>query len=152
MSKGYYYLHENGELIYKPDSDYVVADFRESDLVRMFWSFDSEYRETAWQLLVEALAIGAKKERVMELANKWGCNDKDAENYCNLIKVDFKRDGDSWCVHKKDFTNIQESPCGFGDTILEALSELCKALDFKTTKLNWHSTFKQLCANRNGAK
>jgi hypothetical protein len=140
----YYYLHENGELIHKVNTDFVVADLRDSDLVRAFWGLDLSDRASAWEFLVETLSLGAKKERVLELANKWGCDDKDAEIYAERIGVIVKKDGNMWCVHRQDFTNLQESPAGFGETILEALAELCKELGFAPTKLNWHSRFSDL--------
>ena len=134
MIEHYYYLHENGDLICKLNDDYVVADLRDSNLVRAFWGLDLSDRASAWEFLVEALALGAKKERVLELATKWGCNDKDAEIYADRIGVRVERDGNMWCVHREDFTNLQESPAGFGETILEALAELCKALEFAPTR------------------
>lgn len=145
MSKGYYYLHTNNELIYKPDYPDVCADLRESDFVKAFWPFDSEFRSDAWTILVEAGAMGAKKERIKELADKWGCDDKDAVNYVDFLGVNLQQDGDKWCCTRMDFENLQESNAGFGDTILEALIELCIDLDFKPTKLNWHADFKMLC-------
>lgn len=36
------------------------------------------------------------------------------------------RDGDSFCATSRNFKNIQESPCGFGDTPTQALEELLK--------------------------
>ena len=51
-----YYLHTNGELIHKNYTEGIEADFRESDFVKAFWVLDPEDRETAWTLLVEALA------------------------------------------------------------------------------------------------
>ena len=144
MIDGYYYLHENGSLIYKQNFGGVVADLRDSDLVVAFWGFDLGSRQSTWSFLVEALSIGAKKERVNELASKWKCNDEDGKMYASRIGVVIEKDGDSWCVRKKDFTDLQKNPAGFGDTILEALAELCKNLEFKSTKLQWHATFEDL--------
>lgn len=144
MINGYYYLHDNGELIYKPNSEDVVADLRDSDLVKMFWAMDMTSRLCCWSFLIEALAIGAKKSRVEELAKKWNMTDDDGSIYCEKIGVILKKDGDAWCVHKKDFTCLPECPSGFGDTVLEALSEFCKELNFTSTKLNWHKRFEEL--------
>lgn len=33
-------------------------------------------------------------------------------------------DGDQWCCAHADFVNVQESPCGFGPTMADALSAL----------------------------
>ena len=125
---GYYYLHQNGDMIWKPDMPGLRADLEESDLVKKFWHLDSSKRGDAWIVCIEALALGARRERVMELAAKWGLTDDDAENFFTAMsgKVGAFRDGGSWCAHFDDFTDIQESQTGFGPTILEALGELAK--------------------------
>ena len=64
---GWYYLHTNGELIYKRDLDGTAADIRESDFARALWPMDPTDRESAWTILVEALALGANEERIAEL-------------------------------------------------------------------------------------
>lgn len=66
---GYYYLHTNGDLIYKPAS-YTAEDFN-SDFVTKYWPMDKTDRVSAWVIILEALALGARIERVRELANKW---------------------------------------------------------------------------------
>jgi len=82
---GYYYLHTNGELIFKkfrPEDD--------SPFVKKIWSIDITRRETAWLLLIEALAMGARKDRIKELADKWGCDDKDAQTFVEYALVNGK--------------------------------------------------------------
>lgn len=37
-----------------------------------------------------------------------------------ITQLSIYADGNCWCAISKGFTNIQESPCGFGDTPLEA--------------------------------
>ena len=138
-----YYLHENGNLIYKAHAE--VCDLRDSDLVKMYWEFDETSRLCAWNMLVEALTIGANKKKIFELADKWNCNNEDAKKYADFLGIVLSKDGTAFQVNLTNFINIQESPVGFGDTYLEAFSELCKALGFKYTKLNWHATFEQLC-------
>lgn len=70
---GYYYLHTNGDLIYKPaivvelDSSYFDSDF-----VKKYWCFDSEDRNDAWTIILEALILGANINRIKELSSKWG--------------------------------------------------------------------------------
>ncbi len=123
----WYYLHTNGELIHKrtlPESD--------SPFVQKVWKLDLEDRMSAWILCVEALTLGAKRERIDELAAMWGIIDADAPNFVestqSLDKNALKlfRDGDAWCATFIDFKNIQESQCGFGETALEAFAELAK--------------------------
>lgn len=73
IEKGFYYLHAEGDLIYKPitvvDSD---PDYFKSSFVKKFWKMNFSYRVDAWQVVLEALALGCKVERARELAGKWG--------------------------------------------------------------------------------
>ena len=70
---GYYYLHTNGDLIYKPA---IVVEsepgYFDSDFVKKFWCFNSADRKGPWTIALESLAMGARIERVKELAGKWG--------------------------------------------------------------------------------
>lgn len=141
--QGWYYLHVNGELIYKNDSAAIV-DIRDSNFCRVAWPCDPSDREGAWNILVESLALGAKKERVLELADKWGCSDADADVYAERVGCLLVLDGNAWCANRKDFVNLQESPAGFGDTKLEAMAALCKELGYKACKLGWGARFKDL--------
>lgn len=63
---GFYYLHTNGDLIWKrfrPESD--------SPFVSQVWELDDTDREYAWKIALEALALGARTERIKGLAEKW---------------------------------------------------------------------------------
>lgn len=143
--EGIYYLHENGELIYKPDVE-QAANIRESDFAKSMWFFDSTDREGVWSLLVEALSLCANRERIEELAKKWRCDDNDGHVYADRLGLVTKMDGNQWCVHELNFTNLQECPAGFGDTVLEALADYCAAIGYKGGKM-WNATFKDLCNN-----
>lgn len=140
---GWYYLHTNGDLIYKRELGGTAADIRESPFAVMLWPLDPEDRAGAWRIVVEALACGAKPERVKELAEKWHCDDEDAQIYAKHIGAKLKMDGNQWCATGKNFVNLQESPAGFGTTALEALAELCKGLNFKPAKM-WGTTFAEM--------
>lgn len=140
MTVGWYYLHVNGSLIFKQDLPDIVADFRESDLVKMFWSFDTENREDAWQILVEALSAGASKTRIIELAIKWGCDNTDAEVYANRIGIKLFKSGDLYFASQ---IQSQENPCGSGVSCLEALADLCTKLGYRPQK-RWSSGFTDL--------
>ncbi|WDS36201.1 hypothetical protein [Pseudoxanthomonas sp.] len=143
--QGWYYLHENGDLIYKPNPD-SACDIRDSDFARCMWPMDPGNREGAWNILVEALALGAHRDRVEALANKWGCDDADAERYADRIGVVLELDGNAWCAHWVNFTNMQEHPVGFGATKLEAMAELAKALGLPAGKM-WRTTLKDLISS-----
>lgn len=140
---GWYYLHTNGDMIYKRELGDTAADIRESDLAVMLWPMDPEDRAGAWRILVEGLAAGANRERIAELAAKWGCDDADAQHYAQHIGCRLYRDGAAWCATRADFINLQESPAGGGETALEAFSELAKALGYRPQKM-WGATFKSL--------
>ena len=66
---GYYYLHTNGDLIFKP-STYSPADF-DSDFVVKWWPFDISDRMDAWRIILEAIDLQGVTPRVKELATKW---------------------------------------------------------------------------------
>ncbi len=138
MIQGYYYLHENNDLIYKNTPD-AILDIRDSDLCKSAWAYDGQ-RPTAWQILVEALSLGANQNRIKELSDKWNCKDDDAENYAKYLGINLNVDGTAKTAYKEDFTNLQECPCGFGDTYLEAMADLCKQLGFVGGKM-WTKTF-----------
>ncbi|MBS0056913.1 MULTISPECIES: hypothetical protein [Yersinia] len=141
---GWYYLHVNGELIYKPDPD-AIADIRDSDLALCAWAIDPHNRKSAWELLVEAMALGANQSRIDELADKWKCNDTDADKFAEVVGVEIAKDRNSWCAHRKDFVNLQESPAGFGDNKLKAMADLAKTLGITSGHI-WRSTFSDLAA------
>lgn len=45
----------------------------------------------------------------------------------NIIVVDM--DGTDFCAHFVNFINMQESPCGFGNTPLEAVKNFIRDLE-----------------------
>lgn len=70
--KWYYYLHTNGDLIGKNpvvvDSD---SEYFDSPFIKKVWYIDLENRSDAWNLILEALALGCNIKRATELATKW---------------------------------------------------------------------------------
>ena len=140
---GWYYLHENKELVYNKNVVGIQNDFIDSNLVKAFWPVDARERHTAWCVLVEGLAGGASKERVKYLANSWKCDDEDAKRYAEYLGILISLDGKAWCATRKDFIDQMQSPVGFGSTALEAMSDLCKALGFQLTKV-WGRSFEDL--------
>jgi len=70
--KWYYYLHTNGDLIGKnlivvnSDSSYFDSPF-----VKKVWCIDLENRLDAWNLVLEALALGCNVKRAKELVTTW---------------------------------------------------------------------------------
>lgn len=143
MIEGWYYLHENGDLIYKRELGETAADIRESPFARAMWPIDRSDRAGAWRILVEGLAAGANRGRVFDLAGKWRCDDEDAKVYADRLGIVVQRDGDAWFLHRKDFINIAESPAGFGRTMLEALADLAKHLGYRPA-LMWGNSLHDL--------
>ena len=139
--QGYYYLHVNNSLIYKCGSDSII-DIRDSDFCRSAWAWDGT-PQNAWQICVEALSLGVDRKRIFELAEKWNVNDSTAQNYADYVGINLGMDGNQMTATRKDFDNLQESDCGFGDTYLEAMADLCEQQGFKGGKM-WNSTFKDL--------
>lgn len=144
--QGYYYLHTNGSLIYKPYDEGRVADFRESDLVRTFWPFDPNDREQAWTICVEALASDALKARVFELAELWQINDADAPNYADRLGLVLGMDGDQCTANTAAFDSLATDPMGFGNSYLEAMADLCRQMGYKPSKM-WGNSFKSRTGN-----
>lgn len=87
---GFYYLHTNGDLIWKrfrPEDD--------SDFVKKIWECDISDRGSGWKIILESLALGARFYRVKELAAKWKCDVKDLVEYMvrNLNPTDYEKEG-----------------------------------------------------------
>jgi len=143
MIQGWYYLHTNGDLIYKRELGGTAADIRESPFAKGLWPCDPENRKNAWNILIEALSGGANKSRIKELSDKWHCDNNDAKIYADVVGCKIYKDGNQWCATRKDFINLQESPAGFGDTALEAMAELAKELGYKPMKM-WGESFENL--------
>lgn len=141
-ASGYYYLHVNGQLIYKAGPD-AITDIRDSDLARGVWPLDPTDRAGAWRIVVEAGAAGASPARIEELAALWKCTDEDAAHYAEHVGARLFKDGADWCATRADFVNLQESPSGFGATALMALQALASSLGYRPSKM-WGATFADL--------
>ncbi len=140
---GWYYLHTNGDVIHKRGLPGTAADIRESDLAVALWPIDTADRSSAWRILVEAMAAGALRTRVLELAELWACDDEDAHNYAENLGIRLYMDGSQWCATRADFVDLQESPAGFGGLALEAMASLAKELGYLPTKM-WGPSFADL--------
>lgn len=125
--EGHYYLHENGDLIYKrflgPEN---LPEVEPGGFVRKVWDVDPSRRQTAWFIVIEASALGARPEMLEKLREKWGLTDGDAEEFAKRTGFKLWKDGDQFCAAFHDFVNIQESQVGFGKTAVEALAELAR--------------------------
>lgn len=136
--KAWYYLHVNGQLIVKPYADAIV-DIRESDLAVMGWPILPERRENAWRILIEAGALGALPEQIEGLAERWGCDNRDAVELGARYGIQFStRDG---LVEARPRA---KDVVGTGHTPLWAMVDLCKKLNYVPSKLGWGATFLEL--------
>ncbi len=118
----WYYLHANGDLICKR----FEPEVENGGFVRKVWVVDRTERGTAYLLLIEAAAMGARKDRIEELKKAWGVTDEDCQVFADRAGLKLFRDGDTWCAGFSDFKNVQESQVGFGETAFDALVGLCK--------------------------
>jgi hypothetical protein len=124
----YYYLHENGDLIHKAKT-VVEADpsYFDSPFVVRVWGISTEFRAHAWFLCVEALALGANKERVMELKKLWGLTDEDGMTFAeNMKPLVLTRSENQWHVYDGEHRSLK---FGKGDSVLEAFAEFAKGGD-----------------------
>lgn len=93
--KWYYYLHTNGDLIAKNPSSHNQADFNESTFVKRWWLIETEFRLDAWTLVIEALALGARIDRIKDLAQKWNLTKEDLKEYItrNITPTEIQKTG-----------------------------------------------------------
>lgn len=126
--KHYYYLHTNGDLIHKVaavvDSD---PQYFDSPFVRRVWTVDTEKRGDAWNLVIQALALGANKPRIKELQEVWGLTNEDAHEFAKRNGFKLSNENSKWIAmfqnqDKKSIAGKQ----GVGDDCLEALADLLK--------------------------
>lgn len=97
---GYYYLHTNGEVIYKPFIDLQqMDDFEQSPFVKRYWIADHKDRTNAWIIAVEAAAYGAAEGAIERLKKGWGLTDEDGEKFLQHVRVlHGKLDSGEWIV------------------------------------------------------
>jgi len=131
MSAAFYYLHENGDLIYKNPQFINEEDFIESPFVKTYWFLDTTRRETVWEFLIEAYGY-ASKNRIYDLCSKWGIDDKDAIYYIkylnNISNKKFRYEfGES---NMLEFDNIILK----GNSYLHMLNSICHSIKYKIEK------------------
>ncbi len=123
----FYYLHTNGELIWKkfrPESD--------SPFVRKIWTLRPDERESCYIILVEAACMGANMTRILELAKHWGCDGADGLTFCERMgficqpkECEAGNGFELW--HKED---APERTHGWGSSPLLALISYTRQGDF----------------------
>ena len=84
---GYYYLHTNGDLIYKPAAAVETDDeYFESPYVKHVWTINLKDRGDCWKIVLEALSMGCQISRAKELAEKWKMDFNDSVEMIKRIK------------------------------------------------------------------
>lgn len=131
IKRGYFYLHTNRELIYKPDIDgRLKEDLDSSDLVTAYWPVASDDRESLWTCLVEAAARGANPEKIEFMVKTHGMDSADAVMYAE--RIGFKLAGSDvrklWAAFSSNFVDQRHSGIGLGETAFDAIVELCRSL------------------------
>lgn len=127
---GWFYLHTNGELIFKNHND-AIKGIQESDLCKTAWAWDGS-ELYAWLIVIEALALDVDRKRVFELATTWKLDDEAAETLAKEIGIEIGIDTETTkYARRADYNDDPaHNPCGFGPTYLEAMADLCKLLEF----------------------
>ena len=101
MKKWYYYLHTNGDLIGKPpivvDSD---PEYFNSPFVDKVWCIDLDDRLSVWDFIIEACNLGANKDRIKELSEKWKLTSDDLPEYLLRVKEpsELQKAGVGWFI------------------------------------------------------
>ena len=127
----YYYLHTNGELIHK-STDYCETSFDESPFVRHYWLINLDNRADVWNFLTSAAVFGAKKERVIELREKWKMTDEDAQIYLEKTGLKWKVAEDGIHVHEP-----KERAIGFSEGIAPNMFDAIVDFYDKATSGKW---------------
>jgi hypothetical protein len=84
---GYYYLHVNGDVIFKRDLGGTYEDLVDTDFAVHIWHPDKTDRADAWELVVEAMAFGANAGRLTQLEERWGLDEDDGLIYCERLRI-----------------------------------------------------------------
>jgi hypothetical protein len=71
--QGFYYLHKDGSLIFKPAAvaQSIYDSYFDSSFVKKVWDHDLSDRLCAWRIVLEGFFYGAKVDRLIELAERW---------------------------------------------------------------------------------
>ncbi|MHA1303738.1 MAG: hypothetical protein ACTSPI_08555, partial [Candidatus Heimdallarchaeaceae archaeon] len=56
-------------------------EYFDSDFVKKYWCIDLNDRLDAWNMLLEALCLGARIKRVKDLSKQWGMTFEDSMEY-----------------------------------------------------------------------
>lgn len=97
--RGWYYLD---------GTNIVFSDVNMPDHQR--WEFDSERRETAWLICIEAYRAMASLHRIRELAEKWQLTYEDSQEFCRRFGVEIYKDGYYYVASINGKVNTSHEP------------------------------------------
>jgi len=122
---GYYHLYACGELLYVGCQD--AKPGMATKLIAV-WPLDLSNRNTMWNIVIEATALGAKSEIIQRLKVAWDCTNRDAKRYARRANVRLDERDNVWYATTPSFINFAVSPFGSGSTVFDAIVELAKSL------------------------
>ena len=116
---GYYYLTKEGDLIPTKDK----PELSSNGPVKCFWPVVTDNRLSAWLIVSEGLALGAKRERIEALREKWSLSDEDAKVFAEKQSVTIREEGGQFiAVDKID----ENRPRGTGASPFDAIANYIK--------------------------
>lgn len=160
--QGWFYLHPSYDLIYIADRPGVPAALQECSFAVGFWAFDGSDKDGATEMLIEALAAGANRDRIMELAQQWGHHDPiEMYIYAKSIGVELfflPFDGSvnvpgyggqygARVLNAMHAKSKNARSVGVGSSPLDALAHLANKLGYAASKKKLH-TFIELLLER----
>jgi hypothetical protein len=110
MIVGYYYLHTDGSVLWKPIAPGLIEDFENSDLVRCYWPCDPSDRRGAYRILIEATALGADPQRLANLARQWLCSNDDVREYARREGIELVTVAGQYVASLPGFVGRADSP------------------------------------------
>jgi hypothetical protein len=135
---GWFYLRKDGTLVHTPDVQGIrgaILSMLVMPEILTFWPHDKRDRGTAWRILVEATAGGADRDQIQAMATRAGCDDNDGLTYAKRIGCKISKEGMYWKATRQDWVSREQSPTGYGATVLDAMADLCKSLGYQPSKI-----------------
>ena len=103
---GYYYLHKNKHIIFKPA---IVANdptyFRSPFIIKV-WKVDVLDRIIGWKIILESLALGANVEDVKELCIKWEMTPQSSYEFMSRHRNPKEEWKEGLCVYAEKICKI----------------------------------------------
>lgn len=129
IKTGFFYLHTNGELIYKPEATISRRqDLEESDFVVQYWPVASNHRTSLWTCLIEAAARGANQSCIDHMKKTHDITNEDAAGFARALDFKLVGNGRFFVAFNYNFIDQKHSAIGFGETAFDAIIDFQKRL------------------------